>query len=240
MSPLESTAAIQAALEQRYLYGIGDYVVIALQLERLAALPGLADGERAMVLVAQGMTLHYQAIELSPAERTRIDVGPERSFFASALALCLPQRDDHAAAAAEFGLGLVDQVLLGDLPASAPHFAAAYDLLRQAEAVDTTLLGSEIVRHLGFDALLREGDFEQAIVWLQRSLHIREGLQELGWLASGHRALAFAYRGSGRADLALLHAQRALEAAESSGLRGNLIEAARTELTAARDGLARG
>lgn len=225
-------ADARSALERCYLYGGGDYDSIASSLDELASRPSTPPSVQAAVLVVRGMALHYATIELEPDARALADPDIEQAFFAEALRM----RDagDETIAGAQFGLGLVQQVLRADFAAAAPHFQVAFELMSRSGRLDATLLGSEIVRHLGFDELIRNDNPPGAIELLTTSLSIRERLDEPGWTASGHRALALAHRRGGHAILAVEHATRALEIAERLRLHTSHIDAARTDLETAR------
>jgi tetratricopeptide (TPR) repeat protein len=233
--PSPTLVEVQTALERRYLYGTGDYDEIIDRVRKISADPSHQSRERAAAGVLQGMAMHYSAIELPPSERAEIDPLPERQTFDAALAACDPHTEPHTAAGALFGLGLVEQVLQGDFELSAPRFVSAFEILAPSGDVDATLLGSEIVRHIGFDHLVRQNDLDAAVDWLMRSLRSRERLAESGWIASGHRALAMAYRRGGDMARAVEHAEHALASAERAGLRPSHIAGARDELVACKD-----
>ncbi len=180
------------------------------------------------------MTLHFRAIDLPPEERAGIDPEPEQELFERALDLRRKLDDVEGTAESLFQLGLVHQVLRRDLDAGAPYIREALALVEAVPEADP-LLRSEIHRHMGFDLLLREERPEEALVHLRASLEIRETLDERGWRASAHVALALACRLAGRRDDAIDHGRQALEIARAEGLRERSVTAAEDALRAAED-----
>jgi hypothetical protein len=220
---------VEETLGACYLY-TGDYASVGQRLDDLTATVSDDVVATSTLSSLRGMWLHYQAIGLDPAERERLDVSAERSLFAAAVeAVAAQPGTEVARARALFGLGLVDQVLRGDVVAAAPFFAEARALLEHAGAQPSLLL-SEVVRHVGFDQLVRAGDASAAVALLFESLGIREQLGEQGWMCSGHSALSFALRAAGRPREAVAHAEHAIDVAERLGLRTTHLDAARRQL----------
>lgn len=233
MSPIEEA---ETELGYCYLYtGIDD--AVGRRLDELTALAS-DDEETSTLLSLRGMWLHYRAIGLDLAERDQLDVSEERALFTAALdaAGVAPERA-VARARALFGLGLVEQVLRGDLKAATPLFDEARESLERTGA-EPSLLHSEVVRHVGFDRLIRAGDLTAGIELLTESLRIREQLEEPGWLCSGNSALSLAMRRAGRHQEAVTHARNAVEVAERLGLRPAHLDAARRQLDESRAALA--
>jgi hypothetical protein len=227
---------VEDALGGCYLY-TGDYASVGRRLDDLTATVSDDVVATSTLSSLRGMWLHYQAIGLDPAERERLDVSAERSLFAAALEAVATQPDSEVARArALFGLGLVEQVLRGDVSAAAPFLAEARALLEHAGA-EPSLLLSEIVRHAGFDQLVRAGDATAAVALLFESLSIREQLAEQGWMCSGHSALSFVLRAAGRPREAMAHAEYAIDVAERLGLRTTHLDAARRQLDESRAAL---
>jgi hypothetical protein len=222
----------EADLGYCYLYtGIDD--AVGRRLDELTVL-AVDDDERSTLLSLRGMWLHYRAIGLDPAERDQLDVSEERALFTAALDAAAD--NTVALARALFGLGLVEQVLRGDLEAAAPLFDEARVAVERTGA-EPSLLHSEVVRHVGFDRLMRAGNATAGIELLTESLRIREQLTEPGWLCSGNSALSFALRRAGRHQDAVMHAQNAVEIAEGLGLRPAHLDAARRQLDESRAAL---
>jgi hypothetical protein len=230
----------ERALEVSYLY-TADYAPVRRRLDQLTRLAS-GDGDRAVrstLLSLQGMMLHYQAIDLDAAARAELDDSAENSLFVAALdAAGAGPGSEIPRARALFGLGLVEQVLRGDLATAAPLFEDALTLLEDVGA-EPSLLRSEVVRHVGFDRVLRAGASATGIHLLTESLSIREQLSEPGWMSSGHTALSFVTRAAGRLPEAVAHAERAVEFAERLGLRTPHLEAARRQLDESRAALER-
>ena len=171
------------------------------------------------------MTLHFRAIDLPPEERDAIDPTPEQELFERACVIRREIDDSEGTAESLFQLGLVHQVLRRDLEAGAPYVEEALAVVETVPDADV-LLRSEIHRHVGFDLLLRQERPDDARRRLQTSLDLRATLDERGWLASGHVALALCERIAGRRAEALEHSRQALEVARSEGLRGRFVTAA--------------
>ena len=96
-------------------------------------------------------------------------------------------------------------------------------------------LRSEIHRHIGFDLLVREEDYDGALAQLRRSLEIPETLEEKGWCTSGLTALAAVSSQAGKRDDAIACARRALALADGLGLKRRVRESASNELRAAEE-----
>jgi hypothetical protein len=230
----------ERALEAGYLY-TADYAPVGHRLDQLTRLAS-TDGDRAArstLLSLRGMLLHYQAIDLDAAARAELDDSAEHSLFIAALdAAGAGPGSEIPRARALFGLGLVEQVLRGDLATAAPLFDDALALLDDVGA-EPSLLRSEVVRHVGFDRVLRAGESTAGLQLLTESLSIRERLSEPGWMSSGHTALSFATRAAGRLAEAVAHAERAVDFAERLGLRASHLDAARRQLDESRAALER-
>jgi hypothetical protein len=226
----------EADLGYCYLYtGVDD--AVGRRIDELTAVAS-EDEERSTLLSLRGMWLHYRAIGLDPAERERLDLSEERALFTAALdAAGIAPESTVARARALFGLGLVEQVLRGDLEAAMPLFDEARESLERTRA-EPSLLLSEVVRHIGFDRLIRAGDPTAGVELLTESLRIREQLAEPGWLCSGNSALSLALRSAGRDREAVTHAQDAVEIAGRLGLRPAHLDAARRQLDESRRALA--
>jgi tetratricopeptide (TPR) repeat protein len=179
------------------------------------------------------MTLHFRAIELPPDERAAIDPGPEQRLFEQALALRREIDAEEGIAESLWQLGLVHQVLRRDNEAGAPLFRDALELAERLPDCDSWLR-SEIHRHVGFDHMLRD-EHDQALHHLRTSLELREGLTEQGWIVGGLTALSLASLRAGRPQDAADHARRAVELAESEGLRERHVTAAADAVAAACD-----
>ena len=180
------------------------------------------------------MTLHFRAIELPPDERSAIDPSDEQALFERALATRREIEDAEGIAESLFQLGLVHQVLRRDLEAGAPCFREALELVEELPDADAWLR-SEIHRHVGFDLLVREERYDPAIEHLEKSLELRRGLAERGWLASAFVALSLAHRLAGEADAAIDFARRSLEVATDEELRARVVTAAEDSLAAAEE-----
>jgi hypothetical protein len=178
------------------------------------------------------MALHFRAIDLAPDERAALDPRPEEELFEQALALRREVGDAEGIAESLFQLGLVRQVLHRDLDAGAPYIHEALAVVATVPDADP-LLRSEIHRHVGFDALLRQESTDDARRHLETSLALREVLPERGWLASAHAALSLCERIAGRRARAVEHAHRALTVIEAEGLRERFLVAAQEALDAA-------
>ncbi|MGH3129078.1 MAG: tetratricopeptide repeat protein [Gaiellaceae bacterium] len=185
------------------------------------------------------MTLHFRAIDLPAPERASIDPGSEESLFELALALRRELGDTEGVAESLFQLGLVQQVLRRDLDAGAPFIYEALEVVSTVPAADV-LLRSEIHRHVGFDALLRTEQRDDAREQFRASLALRESLEERGWLASGHVALSLCERLTSRRAQAVEHASTSLAIALEERLRERFLVAAQDALEEAealsRDG----
>ena len=179
----------RAALAEAYLR-TGDYdAVDALVEQALAAAESAGDRKSGAAAIAlQGMTLHFRAIDVPAEERAQIDPGPEEELFEQALSVRREIDDVEGIAESLFQLGLVHQVLRGDMDAGSPYFREALGLVEALPDADV-LLRSEIHRHVGFDLLLREERHEEAIGHLRASLELRNRLAERGWAASALVAL---------------------------------------------------
>ena len=221
------------ALGQAYLR-TGDYEAVAVLLERaLSAAREVGDVRAEAGALAQlGMLLHYRAIELSVEERATVDPAPERELFERALAIRREVDDPEGIAESLFQLGLVHQVLERDMGSGAPLFRDALSLVETVPHADP-LLRSEIHRHVGFDLLLREKRYDEALHHLQASLELRTHVAERGWQVSGLVALSLGLRVSGARADAIEHARRALELAREEGLRERHFAASEDALRAA-------
>ena len=228
-------AAARAALARAYLR-TGDYEAVdTIVAQALAAARSVGDrGAEAAAVALQGMTLHFRAIELPPEERSAIDPSDEQELFEQALATRREIEDVEGVAESLFQLGLVHQVLRRDLEAGSPFFREALELVEELPDADA-LLRSEIHRHVGFDLLVREERYEPAIEHLERSLELRRGLAERGWLASALVALSLAHRFAGQADSAVVCARQSLEVATGEELRARFVTAAEDALAAAEE-----
>ncbi len=228
-------AEARAALAEAYLR-TGDYDAVDALVERaLAAAESAGDRRSEAAAVAlQGMTLHFRAIDIPAEDRAAIDPAPEEALFEQALAARRELNDVEGVAESLFQLGLVHQVLRGDMEAGAPYFRDALATIEAAPEADL-LLRSEIHRHVGFDLLLREERHEEAIHHLRASLELRTQLAELGWTASGLVALSLAERLAGRAEEAIAYSRRALVVAREEGLRERFITGAEDSLRAAEE-----
>ena len=235
-----SVERARSALAQAYLR-TGDYDAVDVLVEQaLGAARSAGDRKsEAAALALQGMTLHFRAIDFPPEERAKIDPGPEEELFERALAIRRELDDVEGSAESLFQLGLVHQVLRGDLEAGSPYVREALALVEAVPDADA-LLRSEIHRHVGFDLLLREERHEEAIHHLRASLELRETLPERGWVASGLVALALAERLASRPDDAVGHCRHALEVAHEEGLRDRFVVAAEDSLHAAEESRAPG
>ena len=133
----------------------------------------------------------------------------------------------------------MQQVLRRDLDAGAPLVHEALEVVSTVPAADV-LLRSEIHRHVGFDALLRREQRDEAREHLRASLALRESLEERGWLASGHVALSLCERLAGRRAQAVEHASTSLAIAREERLRERFLVAAQDAVeeaeALARDG----
>ena len=226
-------AAAREALGAAYLR-TGDYDGVAQILER-ALRVAEAEGDRkqeAAVLAQQGLLLHFRAIEVSPEERAAVDPGPEQELFEQALAIRRELGDDEGIVESLFHLGLVHQVLRRDLAAGAPYFREALELIHRLPDCDTWL-HSEIHRHVGFDLLVRQERYDEALGQLSISLELRNSLEEGGWAVGGLTALSAAARLAGLRDVAIEYARRALELARAEGLLERHVTAARESVEAA-------
>ena len=178
------------------------------------------------------MLLHYRAIELSVEERATVDPAPERELFERALAIRREVDDPEGIAESLFQLGLVHQVLERDMESGAPLFRDALSLVETVPRADV-LLRSEIHRHVGFDLLLREKLYDEALHHLQASLELRTHVAERGWQVSALVALSLGLRVSGARNEAIAQAHRALELAREEGLRERHVAASEDALRAA-------
>jgi hypothetical protein len=178
------------------------------------------------------MTLHFRAIDLAPDARAALDPAPEQELFERALAVRRGLGDTEGVAESLFQVGLVYQVLRRDLEAAAPYVHEALAVVETAPDADR-LLRSEIHRHVGFDALLREQVVDGAREQFTASLVLRESLPDQGWLASAHVALSLCERTAGRRAEAFEHARRALAVVEAEGLRERFRDGAHDMLAQA-------
>lgn len=236
MSARESVAAARDALTHAY-FRTGDYDAVDRLVETALA-DARADADRhaeADAIALQGMVLHYRAIELPPEDRGQTDWRAEQELFERALALRRELGDVEGVAESTFQLGLVHQVLRRDLEAGAPCFREALGLLDGRPDADV-YLRSEVHRHVGFDALVREERYDDAVRHLRTSLELRSTLTERGHAVSGLVALALAERRAGRRDEAIAHAREALDLARAESLRERHLRAAENELRAAQEG----
>lgn len=234
----DARASVAAARDElaRAYFRTGDYDEVDRLLAAVLADARAAHDRHAEAgaIALQGMVLHYRAIELSPEERGRTDWRPEQQLFEQALALRRELGDVEGVAESTFQLGLVHQVLRRDLDAGAQCFRAALELLDGSPDADT-YLRSEVHRHVGFDALVREERHDEAVMHLRTSLELRDRLPERGHAVSGLVALALAERRAGRRDDALAHAREALEVARAENLRERHLRAAEHELRMAQE-----
>ncbi len=226
-------AAAREALGAAYLR-TGDYDGVARFLER-ALRVAEADGDRkqeAAVVAQQGLLLHFRTIEIPAEERAAVDPGPEQELFEQALAIRRELGDAEDIAESLFHLGLVHQVLRQDLAAGAPYFREALELVHGPPDCDTWL-HSEVHRHIGFDLLVRQERYDEALGHLGISLELRNSLEERGWAVGGLTALSAAARRAGLRDIAIEYARRALELARAEGLLERHVTAAREAVEAA-------
>jgi tetratricopeptide (TPR) repeat protein len=233
--PASDIAAARSGLADAYLR-TGDYDAVDEILERALAAARHAGDRRAeaAVLAQQGLTLHFRAIELPAEQRASIDHRPEQELFERALAIRRELDDREGLAESLWHVGLVHQVLRGDLVKAAPFFREALELVGGLTDGDPWLR-SEIHRHIGFDLLVREERHDAALEELGRSLEIRETLEEKGWCVSGLIALAAVSRQAGYRDDAMTYARRAAALASELGLRKRHRDAAANELRLAQE-----
>jgi len=226
-------AAGRDALAAAY-FRTGDFDAVASILAQALSQTTAAGDRRAeaAAIDQQGLLLHYMAIEHPPEERARIDSGAEQGLFDRALAIRQQIGDSEGVAESMFHLGLVYQVLRGDAATASPYFREALALV-EAQPGSDVLLRSEIHRHAGFDLLLREQRYHEALAHLRTSLDLRTTLDEPGWTVSGLVALAMGERLAGMRSEAIAHSGRALQLARSEGLRQRHIRAAEDALRAA-------
>ena len=229
-----SIGAARAALAEAYLR-TGNYDAVEEILERTLASARRIGNRRdeADAIAVQGMTLHFRAIDLPPEERAAIDPTPEQELFERAYAMRREIDDSEGIAESLFQLGLVQQVLRRDLVAGAPYVEEALAVVETVPDADV-LLRSEIHRHVGFDLLLRQERPDDARRRLRTSLDLRAVLDERGWRASAHIALALCERIAGRREEALEHSRQALEVSRSERLRGRFVTAASDALREAQ------
>ena len=220
----------RSALAQAYLR-TGDYdAVDALVEQALGAARSAGDRKSGAAAVGlQGMTLHFRAIDVPADERAKIDPGPEEELFERALAIRQELDDVEGSAESLFQLGLVHQVLRGDMETGSPYFREALALVESVPDADV-LLRSEIHRHVGFDLLLREERHDAAIDHLRTSLELRRKLPERGWTVSGLLALALAQRLAGTPDDAVTSSREALALARDERLRERFVAGAKDSL----------
>lgn len=228
----ETVAAAREELARGYLR-TGDYDAVERLLDRALG-EAREEGDRraeAGALALQGLRLHFQAIEKPPEERAAIDPAPEQALFERALAIRRNEDDAEGVAESLFHLCLVHQVLRRDPTTGGAYARDALEALEPLPGADPWLR-SEIVRHVGFDHLLR-GEHDEALDFLERSLALRETLDERGWRAGALTALAMAARHADRRDEAAAYARRAVAVAREEGLQQLHLERAETELRAA-------
>ena len=233
MSAAALVDSAREAVTEAYLR-TDDYASVAGLLDD-ALVAARATGDRkaeAAALAQQGMLLHFRAIVHPPEERATIDPGPEQELFERALAVRREANDAEGIAESLWHLGLVHQVLRRDSGAAIPYFRDALARIESVVGADTWLR-SEIHRHIGFDLLVREERYEDALAELRRSFELRETLAESGWCVSGLTALAAASRRAGRHEDAIAYALRAVDLAREEGLLERHVAAAENELRAA-------
>jgi tetratricopeptide (TPR) repeat protein len=223
----------QDALAAAY-FRTGDFAAVAALLERALSQARATNDAKAeaAAIDQQGLLLHFMAIEHPPEVRATIDPGPERELFERALAIRRQIGDTEGIAESLFHLGLVEQVLRRDMEAGAPYVGEALALVESLPDSDG-LLRSEIHRHAGFDLLLREQQYDQALPHLRTSLDLRTRLSEPGWVVSGLVALAMGERLAGMRAAAIEHSRRAVELASAEELRERHVAAAEDSLRAA-------
>jgi tetratricopeptide (TPR) repeat protein len=175
------------------------------------------------------MTLHFRAIDVPAEERTAIDHSREEALFERALAARRELGDVEGIAESLFQLGLVHQVLRGDMDTGSPYFREALGLVESVPDADP-LLHSEIHRHVGFDLLLREERPDAAIDHLRTSLELRRTLRERGWIVSALIALALAQRHAGMPEDAVASSREALALARDERLRERFVAGAENSL----------
>ena len=135
-------------------------------------------------------------------------------------------------AAAQFGVGLVYQVLRQDWVTAMPHYCEALTLAEHADVISR----SEIQRHVGFYFMIADPQPDKALQHLKTSLQLRQAHADKRWLPSGLQALGWAMLAADRQDEALVLIREALDQAHNVGLRASRVLAIETSLRLAESG----
>jgi tetratricopeptide (TPR) repeat protein len=154
------------------------------------------------------------------------DWDAELELFERALAVRRDAGDRAGVAESLFHVGLAHQLRRRDGETAEPIFAEALAL---ADEVGDRLTQSYLHRHIGFLRMV-QGELDQALTHLRRSLELRE---VLGWtrgVAAALQALGECELDAGHHVQARAHLERSVELAESFGTRPWLLDSARADL----------
>ena len=193
---------------------------------------------RASILL--GYVVHYQNIAgvIDGREADPAEVAKEEALFLEGLAICERLGDEVGMARAEFGLGLVEQVLRHDWEASLPHYLRAQELTPALEAVGDLYMLSEIDRHLGFHLAFAATEPAKAVARLNRSLELRERLGDRRVIPSGLEGLAWVEQEAGNLRRAVELLRRTITLGREVGLLPVRIERTAQTLQEAEAALA--
>lgn len=202
-----------------------------------------ARGEHAGVARARvqlGLIRHYQCLLRRCAGVPDEDAAAaaEEELFRSALILAEAVGEQACAAAALFGLGLVEQVMRRDWNEAMPYYRRAEALIPALRRRGDFYTESEIHRHLGLYFLLADPRPERAVHHLGLSHAVRLQGHDARLIPSGLTALAAAERARGEYARAAHLAREAARRADELALGPTWIEDAAQELSAALAALA--
>jgi len=199
-----------------------------------------ADGDhegRARALELLGMVAHYENITRLMAGGTipAGDIEAEERLFRQALMAWQEAGASTATAQAQFGLGLVYQVLRRDWSTAMPYYWQALDLVYAPDSDGDRYLRSEVHRHVGFYFLVEDEQPTEAVRHLQLSLDLREELGDPRRIPSGQVALARAELAAGDRERAIELLTNAVRQAKEAGLLAERIADAERALLEAQE-----
>lgn len=227
----EGAAALLAAAQEAFFeagFRTGEYAE-ARRLAEEAGARAAADDDRVGAVRASillGYLVHYQNIAavISGQEADPAEVAKEEKLFLECLATCERLGDEAGIARAEFGLGLVEQVLRRDWDAALPHYLRAQELAPALEAAGDLYMLSEIDRHLGFHLAFAAKEPVKAVARLTRSLELRERLGDRRVIPSGLEGLAWVEQEAGNLRGAVELLRRTITLGREVGLLPARIE----------------
>lgn len=199
-----------------------EQAVFGGDVDAVAAAERELDGVEADLALIRGRILHARFLG------GRLEDPRELELFERAANLYQQLGDVRGESQAQFGIGIVHQVIRGDTEAALPSLERSYELAQQA---GDKLAISYAVRHLAF-ADMAAGRLDLARARFEESVRLRREVGFMPGVAAGLLALAELAAENGGREEALALLDEATTIAENSGARGILrwIDHARSQL----------